>query len=155
MTLFLPIRLYGGNLFENESFMKKQIAFLAIFSTSFSLTGQSPDEVLQEEVAEFTSMELLETWGFLLSERFNLGGLEITDAEVDAISRGMKRYVNRDDPPTDLSKSLDPMQNYFADREEMVRQDQMKRNREEELEFSIPLSGNPVTSRLPRAFIFK
>ena len=145
----------GGYLFENESHMKKQIAFLAIFSTSFSLTGQSPDEVLQEEVAEFTSMELLETWGFLLSERFNLGGLEITDAEVDAISRGMKRYVNREDPPTDLSKSLDPMQNYFSEREEMVRQDQMKRNREEELEFFDSIVGQPGYQSLATGLYFQ
>ncbi len=135
--------------------MKKQIAFVAIFSTSFSLTGQSPDTVLQEEVAEFTSMELLETWGYLLSERFNLGGLEITDAEVEAISRGMKRYVNREDPPTDLSKSLDPMQNYFVDREESVRVSQMKRNRAEELEFFDSIVGQPGYQSLATGLFFQ
>ena len=49
-------------------------------------------------------MELLETWGYLLSERFNLGGLDVTESEIDAISRGMKAYVNRDGSPTDLAK---------------------------------------------------
>jgi len=135
--------------------MKKLIAFIAFISTTFALSGQSPDAVLHEEVAEFTSMELLETWGFLLSERFNLGGLEITDAEIDAISRGMKRYVNREDPPTDLSKSLEPMQNYFVEREAAVLEQQTKRNREEELEFFDSIVGQPGYQSLATGLYFQ
>ncbi len=135
--------------------MKKLIALVAFISTTIALSGQSRDAVLQEEVAEFTSMELLETWGYLLSERFNLGGLEITDAEIDAISRGMKRYVHREDPPTDLSKSLDPMQNYFVEREAAVLEEQTKRNREEELEFFDSIVGQPGYQSLATGLYFQ
>lgn len=135
--------------------MKKLIAFITFISSTFALSGQSPDSVLQEEVAEFTSMELLETWGYLLSERFNLGGLEVTDAEIDAISRGMKRYVNREDPPTDLSKSLEPMQTYFVEREAAVLEEQTKRNREEELEFFDSIVGQPEYQSLATGLYFQ
>ncbi len=136
--------------------MKKQIAFIAFCSTGLNvLSGQPSDAVLQEEVIEFTSMELLETWGYLLSERFNLGGLDVTESEIDAISRGMKRYVNREDPPTDLAKSIDPMQNYFVEREETVRQEYMKQNREEELEFFDSIVGQPGYNSLATGLYFQ
>ncbi len=135
--------------------MKKQIALVALCSASFAAVAQSPDAALQEEVAEFTSMELLETWGFLLSERFNLGGLDVTDAEIDAIARGMKRYVNREDPPTDLSKSIDPMQTYFVEREAQVMEEHKKRNKAEELEFFDNLVGRPEYQSLATGLYFQ
>ncbi len=135
--------------------MKKQIAFIALCSTSIPAIGQAPETVLQEEVAEFTSMELLETWGYLLSERFNLGGLDVTEAEIDAISRGMKLYVNREDPPTDLSKSIEPMQTYFVEREEIVRKEHMAQNLAEELEFFDSLVGRPEYQSLATGLYFQ
>ena len=116
--------------------MKKPTAtaLLLALLASVNLPGQAPDRSLQEEVAEFTSMELIETWGYLLAERFNLEGLEVTDAEIEVIARGMMKYINREDPPTDLSRSINPVQNYWLQREGIVREEQKKRNEEAEVE---------------------
>ncbi len=143
----------------NEYLMKKPIAFIALSAALGTVQAQNESAVsattLQPEVEQFSSMELLETWGYLLSERFNLGGLEVTDAEVEAIARGMKAYVNREKPPTDLSKSINPMQNYFVEREEMVRKQQLRRNRAEEEEYFDGLFGRPDYQSLGSGLYFQ
>ena len=139
--------------------MKKPIALIALCASGTALWSQNatPEVAsdLQPEVEQFSSMELLETWGYLLSERFNLGGLDVTDSEVDAIARGMKAYVNREKAPTDLSKSINPMQAYFVEREETVRQDHLKQNRAEELEFFDTLFGQPDYQSLGSGLYFQ
>lgn len=139
--------------------MKKSIPLIAICVSVQALWSQDaasaklPD--LQPEVEQFTSMELLETWGFLLSERFNLGGLDVTASEVDAIARGMKAYVNREKAPTDLSKSIDPMQAYFVEREEAVRKNHLEVNKLEELEYFDELFGQPDYQSLGTGLYFQ
>ena len=137
--------------------MKKPTAtaLLLALLASVNLPGQAPDRSLQEEVAEFTSMELIETWGYLLAERFNLGGLEVTDAEIEVIARGMMKYINREDPPTDLSRSINPVQNYWLQREGIVREEQKKRNEEAEVEFFDTLVGRPEYQSLATGLFFQ
>ena len=139
--------------------MKKTIALIALSTSLTAVSGQNaasvPGAELQPEVEQFSSMELLETWGYLLSERFNLGGLEVTDAEIEAIARGMKAYVNREKAPTDLSKSITPMQNYFVEREETVRKDQLRRNKAAELEYFDGLVGRPDYQSLGSGLYFQ
>ena len=137
--------------------MKKSTATVLLLAllASFNLPGQAPDSSLQEEVAEFTSMELIETWGYLLAERFNLGGLEVTDAEIEVIVRGMKKFINSEDPPTDLSRSINPVQNYWLQREGIVREDQKKRNEEAEVEFFDTLVGRPEYQSLATGLFFQ
>ncbi len=157
--MLILTRLSKTHLSANEYLMKRLIAFIALSATGLPLFGQAPDPAplpdLQEEVAKYTSMELLETWGFLLSERFNLGGLEVTDAEIDAITRGMKSYVNRESAPTDLSKSITPMQNYFLEREKIKLQEQLERNQAEGLEFFDSLFGEPDYQSLGSGLYFQ
>lgn len=152
-------RLFWMHFFANEYLMKKPIALIALCASGTALWGQNASQAtasdLQPEVEQFTSMELLETWGYLLSERFNLGGLDVTDSEIDAISRGMKAYVNREGAPTDLSKSINPMQAYFVEREETVRQEHLKTNRETELEFFDTLVGQPDYQSLGTGLYFQ
>ena len=137
--------------------MKKPTAtaLLLALLASVNLPGQAPDRSLQEEVAEFTSMELIETWGYLLAERFNLEGLEVTDAEIEVIARGMMKYINREDPPTDLSRSINPVQNYWLQREGIVREEQKKRNEEAEVEFFDTLVGRPEYQSLATGLFFQ
>lgn len=135
--------------------MKKPIAFIALCASGTALWGQNDTSDLQPEVEQFTSMELLETWGYLLSERFNLGGLDVTESEIDAIARGMKAHVNREGAPTDLSKSITPMQAYFVEREETVRLEYLKTNKAEELEFFDTLFGQPDYQSLGSGLYFQ
>jgi FKBP-type peptidyl-prolyl cis-trans isomerase len=153
------IGLLAAHVFANEYLMKKPIALIALSTALTAASAQNsttiPGAELQPEVEQFSSIELLETWGYLLSERFNLGGLEVTDAEIDAITRGMKAYVNREKPPTDLSKSITPMQNYFVEREETVRKDQLRRNKAAELEYFDGLVGRPDYQSLGSGLYFQ
>ena len=129
--------------------MKKPTATVLLLAllASVNLSGQAPERSLQEEVAEFTSMELIETWGYMLAERFNLGGLEVTDAEIEVIARGMMKYINREDPPTDLSRSINPVQNYWLQREGIVRRSKRSETKRRRSSFSTPLSADPSTNR--------
>ena len=145
--------------FANEYLMRKFIVLVALCASVQALWSQDAAQAvlpdLHPEVEQFTSMELLETWGYLLSERFNLGGLDVTESEIDAISRGMKAYVNRDGSPTDLAKSIDPMQAYFVEREETVRQNHLKINKAEELEYFDGLFGQPDYQSLGTGLYFQ
>lgn len=107
---------------------------------------------LPEEMAgegrRYTDEELLQSWGWLLAERFNLKGLQLSPGEVDQISEGMIMHVLGKQPPTDLEKSMLIIQEYFTKREEQVVKQQLATNKAKEREFFDALFGMPDVQQL-------
>lgn len=117
-------------------------------------TAEAPAPAPKPEV-EFSDEEMLQTWGWLLADRFNLGGFDFTEAEVGQIHAGISAYVKGLPPPTDPNVSMTSMQQYFVDREERVIAarkvkfiEDKKINIEKELDFFDTLFGQPGVQAL-------
>lgn len=116
--------------------------------------GQLADLIEMEEQApgsggtSISEEEILQSWGWLLSERFNLKGLEVTPREIEQIAAGMEAHVSGKGPPTDLAQSLEVIQEYFTKREEKIRSRQLTENRRKEREFFDQLFGLPDVQSL-------
>lgn len=116
--------------------------------------GQLADMIEMEEQGSgsassaISDEEILQSWGWLLSERFNLKGLEVTPREVDQIAAGITAHVRGEEPPTDLSRSMLVIQEYFTKREEEIRSRQLTENRRKERDFFDQLFGLPDVQSL-------
>ncbi len=137
--------------------MKKLIFVACLFGNFFIALGQSPQSaaIPQDEQPEYSELQLLETWGWLLAEQFNLGNLEITQGEVDAISRGIAKHVEGVQAPTDLRFSVGQMQVYFSEREKRVAQRQREYGRLAEQEFFDTIIGQPGIQGLATGLHFE
>lgn len=128
--------------------MKRLLSFLSLTTLTVSSQGQLADMFeLPEEMAEpkpqFSSEEILQTWGWLLADRFTLKDLELSPVELDWIVAGMRGQVEGEEIPTDFEKSQIAIQEYFAKREEEVQDRKREENRQLEEAFFDSLFGVP------------
>ncbi len=128
--------------------MKKPLAsafLLSLLSPVFAQLGDMIEMEGQSGAApsEFSEEELLESWGWLVAERYNLSGMEMTPVEMESVARGMLAQAQGEPPPTELNRSMLILQDYFNRREEGILRRQLERNREIEQEFFDSLFGTP------------
>jgi len=131
------------------------VALLALSVSSARSQSAQTANAPSAPPPEYGTLELLETWGWLLAENFNLGGLEISEDELDAISRGMKIYVKGDEAPTNLQFSAPQMQTYFISREANIKARQLKENKAEGQAFFDSLWGKPNYQSLATGLYFE
>jgi len=114
-----------------------------VLATVASVPAQVTDSTEPSAQArpEYSDLQLLETWGWLLAQRFNLRNLETTELELEAINRGMEAFIKGEEPPTDLQFSVGQMQAYFTQRETRVREEQIAENTAAEQAFFDSLFG--------------
>ncbi|MDQ8198265.1 FKBP-type peptidyl-prolyl cis-trans isomerase [Pelagicoccus enzymogenes] len=134
--------------------MKKFLAIAAFCALSMPVWGQLADMIempVEEDAApSYTDEELLRSWGWLLAERFTLRDLDITEEELDWIAAGMLSQIQGEEPATDLNQSQLALQEYFSEREQIIRerelklmQRQLEENRRQGQEFFDSLFGKP------------
>lgn len=128
--------------------MKKILAIFATFTISCTGFSQLADmmqlpEGMEAEAPRYTEQELLRSWGWLLAERFTLKDLEVSPQEVDWISAGIMSHVQGEPPATDLNESQLALQEYFSNRETMIQERQLEKNRREGQDFFDSLFGVP------------
>ncbi|MBC2607747.1 FKBP-type peptidyl-prolyl cis-trans isomerase [Pelagicoccus albus] len=128
--------------------MRKFLAVTALAAISVPCFGQLADMIdLPEDMVgkepEYSEEDLLRSWGWLLAERFNLKGLELSPQEIEWVAEGLISHVDGEDAPTDLSKSQLALQEYFANREAEIMSRQFEQNRREGEEFFDSLFGTP------------
>ncbi|MEM9157541.1 MAG: FKBP-type peptidyl-prolyl cis-trans isomerase [Verrucomicrobiota bacterium] len=115
--------------------MKKIIATLAVLAAVCSAHAQL-SKTMTLSAREYTPDEILEMWGYLLGQQFNLSGYEFNEAELEAIARGMATQANRESPLISDAEGLQAqLQTYFALREERILEEQRERNAAMELDF--------------------
>ena len=137
--------------------MKKYtlIVILALFASSARSQITDSMQMSGDAQPQYGDLQLLETWGWLLAENFNLKGLEITEFELEAISRGMNAHIRGEAAPTDLQHSVNQMQEYFTQRETRIQIRQMQEGRAAEQAFFDSLWGQPNIQSLGSGLHFE
>jgi len=131
------------------------IALLLILVSSAQSQITDPRGETAPPPPEFSDMELLETWGWLLAERFALKGLEITEYELELITKGMAAHVAGDRPATELQHSANQMQEYFDQREARILVKQIREGHAAEQAFFDTLWGKPGIQSLGTGLHFE
>lgn len=137
--------------------MNKLIAVLSVIALSIQASAQDGGNVstAEKEIPEYSALELLEVWGWLVGEQFNLAVLDLNEAEVDAIADGIRGYVKTERPNIDFEHAVPQLQKYVEARESKVRDEQMKRGRDLELEFFDAMVGEPNIQALGTGLHFE
>ena len=126
--------------------MKKLIALISLLAGTVTASGQLADLIempgqAEEQDVSYSKEEILRTWGWLLSERFNLGSFDFNSEEIDLIADGLAANIRGEVAPTDPRESTVFIQEYFVQREEAVHQRKLEENREKEQVFFDQLMG--------------
>ena len=119
--------------------------------TPFLLSAQIAETMdfgADTSVRKLSEEEILTGWGWLLSERFNLDSMEFSAAELELMFKGMRSQAKGEAAPQNLSRNVQQMQLYFAQREERVRKQRYESFTAMELEFFDKLFGTPGVGQL-------
>lgn len=130
----------------------------AILLISLCAHGSSQDSAsvrAPEEAPKYSPLELLEVWGWLVGEQFDLSVLDLSDGEVDAISEGIKGYVKSERPDVDFQNAIPQLQRYIELRQARVLEEQLESGKAEELHFFDSLVGEPNIQSLGTGLHFE
>jgi len=134
-------------------------ALAALAAAGAQEEAPSPDmpflERLPPREDAYEPAALLESWGWLVGEQFDLRGLALDREEARAIARGLSAYAMGEEPPTDLDKSLEQIQEYLALRERRVFERRLEKNRAAEKAFFEELADEPEVRSLAAALRYE
>lgn len=130
--------------------MKAFLVVVSLFLMTSPLRGQeeAPVQIPDPVEKKFSEEELLETWGWLLAERFNLKSFDFNAREMERIFEGMGSHVRGEPAPVEVRESMMQMQQYFTEREERMLQKTLRENRAKEQAFFDDLFGLPGVQSL-------
>ncbi|MCH6258564.1 FKBP-type peptidyl-prolyl cis-trans isomerase [Puniceicoccaceae bacterium K14] len=136
--------------------MNKLISIIVLAGMCSHLNGQEAvSDQPSQGVPEYSPFELLEVWGWLVGEQFQLNVLDLNDAEVDAIADGIRKYVKTEIPEVDLQFALPQLQRYTELRQKRVLEEQLENGRAEENAFFDGMVGEPNIQSLGTGLHFK
>lgn len=133
-----------------------RVAGLIAFALVLGVGGRAQvADTFSMPAKEYSPQEILETWGWLLGEQFNLVGLDLTPSELETIARGMAKSARGEQAPHDVAAIQDQLQVYFAQREERILKERIAKGRAEESAFFDQLMGKEGIQSLGSGLFFE
>jgi FKBP-type peptidyl-prolyl cis-trans isomerase len=114
-----------------------------------------PANAISSPGSGFTSLQLIETWGWVIAQEKGLAGIEISQAEISIFLKGLVANLNNGPAPCDLREAFANLQHLIRARHAKLVQAAIRRNESEAKAFFTLLKQNTNAIELPNGLCYE